>query len=303
MCAKPVTEDQSLSLQPLHRVWIVPREKACQVPELVGLDNHHLVGDIEQAGLPVRPVGCVVSLPGGRAVEFPDPGRVEVRGVHGDRSPREERVKNREASFHQVHRLVVIRQVDSVEQMGAVPRVGHDRRRPSLLPAQVCGNLRCPYDCCLVLLVGRRDAARPDRVQVDGEPPPPDHVGIAGSRVLPAKIHLHPVRPPGEQRGIDRVQRDIDAGDLRQRVQVCCLLGQHIEFVKITAVDQVIGQGPEFDDSAVREEGFKRPLNLPAHTGPSWQSGTRGKSGAETASPRATRWKLTSGMMKCPDRV
>ncbi len=153
--------------------------------------------------------------------------------------------------------------------MSPVPGVSHDWIREPLFgepgpdPLRMC-------ECCSVLLIGRRNPARPDRVQVDREPPPAKNISIARARVLPAQVHLHPVRSPGKEGRVDLIQRDIDPCDVLQRVKVFRLLGQRHGIIEIPAVDRVVGQGPELHDPTVREEGCESPRNLARHTGPSW---------------------------------
>jgi len=131
----------------------------------------------------------------------------------------------------------------------------------------------------------------------------PDDIGIAGGGVLPPESHLYPVCPTGEECRIHLVQGDIDPLDFRNGVKGLCSLYQQVRVVEVPAMNMLVGDRPELYHC---RSGEHQPNGLPdlfGHADPSCPSGRSGKSGADTASPLATRWKLTSGMMKCPALV
>ncbi|OPX63568.1 MAG: hypothetical protein A4E33_01630 [Methanoregula sp. PtaB.Bin085] len=254
----------------------------------------------EHPGHPVRAVPGVVPLSRCRAVELPDPGGVEIRRVDAAYRVREEQVQHFEAPLHQVPACVIVREIDPVEKMRTVARVREDWGRPSLLVAKKPGDHFCPDKGCPVLAIGRRDAARPLRVHVDGKPPAADDVGIACRGVLPAEPELHPVCPPCEECGIHFVQGDIDPLDIWERVERLGLCDEGFLVVEVPAVDCGIRDCPEFDHVACRREEGECVPEIIAHGPAPASPGMSGKSGADCASPRATRRKFTIGVMKWP---
>ena len=239
-----------------------------------------------------------ITLPGERPVEFPYPGGVVVRGIDGDGLVREEGVERRKTAFHERGRRFVVREVHPVEEVGAVSRVGPEGRREPLL-REVARDPPGGLERRIVLHVRRGDPARPDRVDVDREPAPADDVGVGGRGILPGEPHLDPVRPPGEEGRVHAVQGDVDPGDRRIGIEGLDLLREQSIVVEVAGVRRAVGERPDLDHPA-HGEGANRTQDRAAHP---VTPGTSGKRGALTASPRATRWKLMSGMMKEPARV
>ncbi len=68
----------------------------------------------------------MVTFPAHRAVEFPDPGGVVVRGVDRGCPVREDRVEDLKAAFDLRPARFVIGQIDPVQQMSTVPRICKD---------------------------------------------------------------------------------------------------------------------------------------------------------------------------------
>ncbi|KUG15320.1 hypothetical protein ASZ90_015017 [hydrocarbon metagenome] len=159
------------------------RQRCCQPVQQVLSHHPHFRWDREEAGTPVRPFGGVVPLPGHGAVQLPDPGGVVVRSVDRCRIIIEQGREDPEAQLHQIPGPVIVRQLDPVQEVSTVPRVGEDRVRPSH-PAQVVGHTGCGVQGSLMLLIGRGDPARPGRVHVHREPSPGQDVGIGRSRIL-----------------------------------------------------------------------------------------------------------------------
>ena len=85
--------------------------------------------------------------------------------------------------------------------MAAVPRVRDHGRGPAQRGEAVADRPRRRAGRA-VLLLGRRDAARPHRVDVDREPAAADDVAVGRGRVLRAEPALDPVRAAGEERGV-----------------------------------------------------------------------------------------------------
>ena len=257
--------------------------------------GHHadLVWDGEDLRPPVRPLRGVVALPGERTVKFPDPGGVVVRGVDGHGLVREEGVEGRKRTLHDLRCRLVVREIHPVEEVGAVARVGPDRLRESLL-REVCGDPLRSGEGGRVLVVRGRDPARPNRIDVDREPAPADDVGVGGGGILPGEPHLDPVRPPGEEGRVHRVEGDVDPGDRRIGVKGLHGPGEGVVVIEVAGVSDAIGECPDLDHATVRGKAADSTQDLAAHP---VTPGTRGKRGAEMASPRATRWKLMSGMM------
>ena len=77
-------------------------------------------------------IGGGIPFPGDGAVELPDPGRVEIPDIDLCGGVVEDRCQDLKAALHQVPRLIVVRKIDAVEQVGPVPGVSHDRIRESL---------------------------------------------------------------------------------------------------------------------------------------------------------------------------
>jgi hypothetical protein len=127
-----------------------------------------------------------------------------VRGIDGDGLVREERVEGGKAALDERRRGLVVREVDPVEEVGAVPGVGPDGRPEPLLGEVGCDPF-CGIERRIVLLLRRGDPARPDRVDVDREQAPAEDVGVGGRGVFSSEPHLDPVRPPGEERRVDGV--------------------------------------------------------------------------------------------------
>ncbi|KAF5033340.1 hypothetical protein DSECCO2_607780 [anaerobic digester metagenome] len=171
------------------------------MPEPLRGDESHLFRGAEDLRPAVGAPGGVVALPGYGTVEFPDPGGVVVRGIDCCAIVREEGVESRESALHERGRCLVVRKVDPVEEVGAVPGVCPDGFREPLL-RKVSGDPARGGDGCIVLGVGRGDAARPDGVDIDREPAAADDVGIGRGRVSPGEAQLDPVRPPGEEGGV-----------------------------------------------------------------------------------------------------
>ena len=167
-------------------------------------DDTDLRWSAEDPRPPVGPLHRVVALPGAGAVEFPDPGGVVVRGIDGDGLVREEGVEGGKTAFDESRRFCVALEVHPVEEVGAVPGVRPDRRGKALLREIRRDPLRCG-ERCVMLLIRRRDPARPHRVDVDREPAPANDVDIRRGGVLPGEPHLDPVRPPGKEGGVDVV--------------------------------------------------------------------------------------------------
>ena len=256
--------------------------------------NHtYLRWNREQPRPPVGPLRSIVTLPGAGAVELPDPGGVVVRGIDGHGLVREEGVEGGEAALHKRGRGLIIWEVDPVEEVGAVARVGPDGR-PEPLFREVGRDPLRRGQRRVVLGVGRRDPARPDRVDVDREPVPANDVGVGGRGVLSGETQLDPVRSPGEERRVHAVQSDIDPGDRGVGVERLDGPGKGLVVVEVARVRDAVGERPDLDHAAVGGEHVDHALDGVAHP---VTPGMRGKSGAEMASPRATRWKLTSGTM------
>ncbi|OPZ40622.1 MAG: hypothetical protein BWY94_02512 [Actinobacteria bacterium ADurb.BinA094] len=259
------------------------------------LPGHHadVVRHGEDLRPPVRPLRRVVTLPREGAVEFPDPGGVVVRGVDGHGLVGEESVEGRECSLHERGGRIVVREVDPVQQVRPVARVRPDGRREPLLREVRRDPLRSG-ECRRVLGLRRGDPARPDRVDVDREPAPANDVGVGGRRVFAGEPHLDPVRPAGEERRVHRVQSNVDPRDRRICVEGLDGPGERLVVVEVAGVSDAVGERPDLDHAAGGGEDLHRTSDLICHA---VTPGTRGKRGAEMASPRATRWKLMSGMM------
>ncbi len=182
-----------------------------------------------------------------------------------------------------------------------------------------------------MLGLGRRDPARPDGIDVDREPAPAEDIDICRGGVFAGEPYFDPVRPPGEECRIHRVQGDVDPGDRGVGVEGLDGPGKPIIIVAVARVGDAVGERPDFDHATTGGDEPYRPVDLLDHRPiskipgllgllPSGQSpfappvlklrskGTsfsemRGKRGALAASPRATRRKETSGTMKEPARV
>ena len=186
-------------------------ERAGQVPEERRRYLLQRVRDIEYLRPPVRTLRRVVTLPGDRAVELPDAGRVVVRTIDRAACVREDRVQHLKTPLHQVPALVIVREIDPVQEVGTVPRIGKCRGRPPAFPPEIRGDLGGLHSRRLVLRISGRDTRGPDRVDVDRKPPPAEDIAVSCCRVLLPEPHLDPVRPPGEQRRVHFVEGDVDA--------------------------------------------------------------------------------------------
>ncbi|KAF5036874.1 hypothetical protein DSECCO2_570620 [anaerobic digester metagenome] len=107
-------------------------EEPCEVPEPFLGNNSDLRWNREDLRPAVRPLRRAVALPGERAVEFPDPGGVVVRGIDGHDLVREEGVEGRESAPDNLRCRLVVWKVDPVEQVRPVPGIGQYGRREPL---------------------------------------------------------------------------------------------------------------------------------------------------------------------------
>ena len=201
----------------------------------------------------MRPLRRAVALAGGGAVELPDPPGVEVRRVAADGLVREEPVEDTEASFDKPGRVLIVREVNAVQEVGTIPGVGPDGVREPLSSEPVGDLLRTPESRCM-FRIGRRDPARPDRVEVDGQPPAADNIRIRSRRIRPGEAVLYPVRPPGEERRVHIVEGDIHPGHIRECVQHPCPVGKGVKVCEVAALHPAVPEGTEFDDGAFGEE-------------------------------------------------
>ena len=308
MTIKPLTQVERCPLRGACRCVMCsegPGEEPGKLPEGRLRHNDGFLQSGDNSGRPVGSLCGVVALAGGRPVAFPDAGRVEVRGVAVDHLVREEGIEDGEAGLHQPGGLVVIGEVDCVEEVGTVAGVREDRFGEAL-PGEPDGDLFGPFEGSGVLFFGGGDPARPDRVEVDGEPSAADDVRVGGGGVTPGEALLDAVRPAGEKGRVHLIEGDIDAVHIIEGVQCLGPVGEGIEVGEVAAVDPAIAQGPEFNDCTAGKEKGEGPPDLfgvRGHARPPVQSGIAGKRGAETASPRATCWKLANGILKWPARV
>ncbi len=270
----------------------------------VSRHNLHLLRRAEDLCPPVGALRREVALPRYRPVEFPDPAGVVVRCIDRDNVIREEGVEGRKNALHELCRGIVVREVYPIQEMRPVPGV-RDQGLPEPLLCEVAGDPRCSIDRRRVLRLGRRDPARPDRVDIDREPAPADDIGIRGGGVLAREPHLDPVRPPGKECRVYGVQGHVDPGDRGVNIERLDRLSQPLIVIKISRVCRAIGERPDLNHAFAQDLGRAEDTRGPgsaasaagdliAHT---LTSGIRGKSGAEIASPRATLWKLTNGTM------
>ena len=193
----------------------------------------------------MRAVLGMISLSRGGSVHLPDTGCVEVRGIHSARAVRKNGIQHLKAPLHQVPAFVIVWQIDPVEEVGTIPRVGHDRGRPPAFSPKVRGDFRCPDQGCLVLFIGRGHARRTNRIDIDRKPPAAKDVAISGRRVLPPKLHLHAVCPAGEECRVHLVQCEVDPLDLWDRIQGLCRTRQQVQVVKVSAVNVLVGDRPK----------------------------------------------------------
>jgi hypothetical protein len=226
--------------------------------ELLARDDGERGGHVQQAREAVRPVRGRVAFRRERPVALPDPGGVECLDIDPHDVVIEAQREGREAPLEEGGALRVVREGDGVQQMRAVPRVREHRRGPpSLLERgahRVGRDLRRP-----MLGFRRRDPRRPHRVEVDGQPSAAEHVTVAG-RLLGAPTHA--VGGAGEERGHDRVKRDVDARRLAAPARG--LVGQGIGVVEVPA-DGALAAGvedPELRDRPRLEEHAKRATNF-----------------------------------------
>jgi hypothetical protein len=208
-----------------------------------------------------------------------------VRGIDSHGFVGEEGIEGGEAALHKRGRGLIIWEVHPVEEVGTVARVGPDGRPEPLLGEVGRDPLRSS-ERCVVLGVGRRDPARPDRVDVDREPAPANDVGVGGRGILAGEAQLDPVRPAGEERRVHAVQGDIDPGDRGVGIERFDGPGECLVVVEVAGVGDAVGERPDLDHAAVGGEHVDHVLDGVFHP---VTPGMRGKSGAEMASPRATR--------------
>ncbi len=302
--------------------WLFTGEERREVLQIPPGHHADVVRHGEDLRPPVRSLHRVVALPREGAVEFPDPGGVVVRGIDGDGLVGEEGVEGRECPLHKRGGRLVIIEVHPVEEVGAVARVRPDGRGEALLREVGRDPLRSGKRR-VVLGVRGRDAARPDRVDIHREPAPADNIGVGRSGVFAGEPHLDPVCPAGEEGRVHGVESDVDPGDRGVGVEGLDGPGERLVIVEVARVGDAVGECPDLDHAAIggkyvyrgsdlvtRTSGARAPVrSLLASQAPDVvrrtrrpvahpvTPGTRGKRGAEMASPRATRWKLTSGMM------
>ena len=272
----------------------LPGEEPGDMPEPLCGHESNLIRGAEDLCPPVWALRRAVALSRYSPVEFPYPGSVVVCGVDRHSLVREEGVEGGEDSLHESGCLRIVWKVDPVEEMGAVPGVRPDGFREPLL-REVAGYPLRGLERRVVLGVGRRDPARPNRVDVDREPAPADDVGVRGRRVFPGEPHLDPVCPPGKERRVHRVQGDVYPGDRGIGVEGFRGPGEGLVVIEVARVGGAVGKCPDLDNAAGKD--LRRPADFAAHTV------TPKKRGALAASPQATRRKETRGMIQAPSRV
>src|SRR6266478_4439584 len=136
-------------------------------------------------------------------------------------------------------------------------------RKP--LGGEVVLNLVCRCDGHELLDVGRGNPTGPYRVAVDQEPTPPHDIGVSGGR---SRISLHAVLRSSEQRGVARVQRDVDrGGDARVLLGCRYRRVKVIEVPGVCALPAVYVRDANLNDSAGREEQAERSANIVGVTG------------------------------------
>ncbi|KAF1078870.1 hypothetical protein MKMG_00137 [Methanogenium sp. MK-MG] len=151
--------------------------------------------------------------------------------------------------------IIVVREVDAVEEVCPVAGVGKDGCGKAL-PCQPFVNCFGPFEGSEVLCFVCGDAAGPDGVKVNGEPPAAADVGVGGGGVAPGEALLDAVGPPGEEGRVHLVECDVDAVHIAECVHCSRLLCKEVKVGEVAAVDADIAEGTEFDDVTVgKEEG------------------------------------------------
>src|SRR5262249_20265861 len=122
---------------------------------------------------------------------------------------------------------VVGREVDAVQEVGAVAAVHLDGRWPAVR-GQGGGDRGGAVEGGSVLVVGRADAGRARRVEVHQQPAAAQHVAVAGGQ---PRVQLVPVGIPGEQGRVDLAEGDVDPRALA--VQAERTVGQGPDVVEV----------------------------------------------------------------------
>ena len=170
------------------------------------------VGHFKEPGEPMGALGQVLALRGERAVHFPDPGGVEDADVNEHLVVVERERGGFEAPLHERPSSDVIPEVDAHEHMRAVAAVGQeDRGGREAQSEKPVAEVPRPGERGLMLRVRRGDATRPDGIEVDGQPPPADDVGVACRR---PGVHADAVVRALEKIALHWVYCHVDAGRL-----------------------------------------------------------------------------------------
>ena len=175
--------------------------------ELLPRDDANLLGRGEELRTSMRPVFCGVALHLLGADQPDDPGRVGHGWIDFHLVSVEPVGQRRENGGDELARILIVRKVHPVQQIGAVAG-GHEDGLGPAAREQERGDLVRRALHLRQLFVGAADPRRPHGVEIQEQPAPSQHVSI-GRRGIGALHDL--VNRSCQERRFDRIQRHINA--------------------------------------------------------------------------------------------